>query len=226
MDRLLTEILQFSVWGLKYFWPPPFFPLLEVLIWQSAEVSGKVGCAFLLGYGKGHPNLLLGRPFNQLVVFNCIFKNNWFYSFPKKISLTSLNQQSHTHNHSEVITMPSFSRVPRFSVTVAPSWEPQGEVLGALTVERTWLGTHLWGLAWSCGHSWWAGSASPMSPVWSQLSRELEDGLKETRILSGRPCLSQGSLLQPGWSHRSCCQQASMIGISLGPPWNAEETSN
>ena len=39
---------------------------------------------------------LLGRPFNQLVVFNCIFKNNWFYSFQKEKFLSLHSISNHT----------------------------------------------------------------------------------------------------------------------------------
>ena len=54
---------------------------------------------------------------------------NWFCSFQKKISLTLFNQQSHTHNHSEAITMPPFPQGPRFPLLLLPSWESQGVVI-------------------------------------------------------------------------------------------------
>ena len=46
---------------------------------------------------------------------------------PKTVELTftSFNQQSCIHNHSEVITVPPFSQVPR-SYLMFPCWEHQG----------------------------------------------------------------------------------------------------
>ena len=42
------------------------------------------------------------------------------------LTFTSFSQQSCIHNHSEVITIPPFSQVPRPPYLMLPSWELQG----------------------------------------------------------------------------------------------------
>ena len=144
-----------------------------------------------------------------------------------ELTSTSFNQQSCIHNHSEVITIPPFSQVPRSPYLIFPSWGLQrGDQSPLLPV-----GVGLdWGLAlgpylilWLFLVSW---SVPPMSLVRAWPSGESEhQSEREPRIPSGgmpprsswgsciltRPShCSSGSRGQHGWNFaeasRKCCR--------------------
>ena len=121
--------------------------------------------------------------------------------FPRKtISLTLFNQQSHTHNHSEAITMPPFSQSsgflnccslpgssievmshntpllpsPQFSLSDAPFWGAQGGDKSPLL--PIGVGPH-WGLAPGLYHIL---AAIPGELVWP--SSESSEGLVIQRV--------------------------------------------
>ena len=118
------------------------------------------------------------------------------------LTVTSFNQQSSIHNHSEVITIPPFSGVPGSPYLILPSWELQGGDQSPLLPDR--VGFPAWGwalgfylLLWPILVSW---SGPPVSLVRAQPSRESERRSKrEPRIPSdgAPPRSSWGSSAEP-----------------------------
>ena len=147
--------------------------------------------------------------------------------FPKwKFSFTLFNQQSHTHSHSEAITTPPFSQVPRFPQLLFPSRElHEGDESPSWS--RTWLGTvpgpHL--ILWPFLVGW---SVPPMSSVGSQPSGESEYwSEREPGIPSGGrpPCSSQDFFVPTQPSHQ-CGNLRGQRGWNLaGASRNVAETS-
>ena len=151
--------------------------------------------------------------------------------FPKrKISLTSFNQQSHTHNHSEAITMLPLPWVPRSPYLLLPSWELQGGDQSPLI--PVGVGPD-WGLApgpylilWPFLVSW---SIRPMSPVGAQPSGESEHWSKrEPRIPSGGApsCSSQGPFTPARLSRQSSGSRGQHGWNLAGASTNIAETNN
>ena len=151
--------------------------------------------------------------------------------FPKrKISLTSFNQQSHTHNHSEAITMLPLPWVPRSPYLLLPSWELQGGDQSPLI--PVGVGPD-WGLAsgpcpilWPFLVSW---SIPPMSTVRARPSGELECQCKrEPGIPSGGlpPHSSQGSFTPARLSHQSGAWRGWRGWNLSGASRKVAETSN
>ena len=111
-------------------------------------------------------SFFLGRPFNKLVVFNCICKKNWFCSFQKKnfshstqSAITHLQSFRGCHNASLLLSPQDFQSDPPFLGCQGGDQPP---------LLRVGVGPN-WGLApgptWPCGHSWWDGP----SLQWVQL---------------------------------------------------------
>ena len=200
-DRdLIVFCLRFkiSLWLL-------LFSLLQVLICPRLRSQAKLAVYFK---DMERVNFkLFPRPFNKLVVFNCICKKELVLQFPKiKIFLIPFNHQSHTHSHSEAITMPPFSQVPRFPSLLIPSWELQEgdqSPLLSIGVGPDWD----WGLAlgpylnlWPFLVSW---SVPPVSQVGAGQPESWNTGPKENPEYHQVVCLLvcfRISSLQPSWA--------------------------
>ena len=147
-----------------------------------------------------------------------------------ELTFTSFNQQSCIHNHSEFITVPPFSWVPRSPYLMLPSWELQGDDQSPLP--PVGVGFPDWGPApgpylilWPFLVSW---SVPPMSLIRAQPSRELEHQSKrEPRILSGGmlPRSSWGSSTLTWLSHQSSSSRGQCVWNLNGASRNVAKTS-
>ena len=161
--------------------------------------------------------LFLGRPFNKLVVFNCICKKNWFCSFQKEKfhSFQSAITHSQSFNASLLCT-------PQVSLTDAPFLGASGGDQYLLL--PIGLGS-AWGLAPGPYLILWPFLVSWSIPQWVQSGLGLPEswnaGPKETlehhQVVCPLVHLGVPSL-QPGWAPTPTAQGAGMVGISLGPP--------
>ena len=139
-----------------------------------------------------------------------------------ELTFTSFSQQSCIYNHSEVITIPSFSQVPRSPYLILRSWELQGGDQSPLLP----IGVGLdWGLTpgsylilWPFLVSW---SVPPMRLVRARPSGESECWSEgEPRIPSG------GMLLHLSWGSCALTQPSYQSGGSRGQhSWNFAEAS-
>ena len=157
-------------------------------------------------------NFALGRPFNKLVVFNCICKKNWFCSFQKEkfLSLCSISHHALTiirGYHNAFLTLS-----PQVSLSDAPFLGAQGgdqsplPPTGVGSCLGIGLGPYL--ILWPFLVSW---SVPPVSTVGARPSGESERRSKrEPGIPSGGapPPSSQGSFTPARPSHQSGASRA------------------
>ena len=145
-------------------------------------------------------------------------------------TFTSFNQQSCIYNHSEVITILSFSQVPMSPYLILRSWELQGgdqSPLLPVGVGPDWrlaLGPYL--ILWPLLVGW---SIPPKSLVRIQPCRELEHQCeREPGIPSGgTPPHSSRDSFAPAWPSHLSGGSRGWCGWNLaGASRNVAETSN
>ena len=142
-----------------------------------------------------------------------------------ELTLTSFSYLSCIRNHSEVITIPPFSWVPRSPYLRLPSWEPK-EVICLLSTHWGRLLPGGWprGLTLSCGHSWWVGPS--LQCVWSGLGHLESQNTRpkenmENWQVAHLLVLLGASPLRPGRANSLAAQGWNLAGASR----NATETS-